>query len=382
MRMKKNRREFLKLTGMAGIGFTSAGILGTYGSDRNSKSQPNKVIVDHAVATLEDGNIVNIPFWRVESGRDGPSLLLIAAQHGNEVHGTEVARRFQEVCGRELMTGSAWIIPMANLPAVRVRRHSINLGPGDPISVARFEGHNMNLVWPGNSAGNDTERVAYALDQAVVRHCSHGVDIHCWNQFYAAETLSVKDHEPSYLLGEATTTRFISYRSSSSPPAEKMLISQLFRARERPVAVIELSGQFQMKERQVQMGLCSMVNIAKLLGMIKGEPELIVGQRAVRSPENSHEVQAPCSGIFMPATGKENYATLDTDDFVEEGQFLGHIIRESDLTTLPVTAPVSGYLWQYGMCHTLENNIQCDASLPAQHPYAEEGNRIAVLVTV
>jgi uncharacterized protein len=379
--MKKNRREFLKLTGMAGIGLAGAGILRARGSDRDSKRQLNKVIVDHAVAPLEDGSIVNIPFWRVESGRDGPSLLLIAAQHGNEVHGTEVARRFQEVCDRKLVTGSAWIIPMANLPAVRLRRHSINLGPGDPISVARLEGHNMNLVWPGDPEGNNTERVAYALDQAVVRHCSHGVDIHCWNQFYAAETLSVKDHEPSYLLGEATTTRFVSYRSSGSPPAGKMLISQLFRARERPVTVMELSGQFQMKERQVQMGLYSMVNIAKLLGMIRGEPELIGGQRAVRSPETSHEVHAPCSGIFMPATRKENY-TLDTDDFVEKGQSLGHIIRESDLTTVPVIAPLAGYLWQYGMCHTLENNIQCDASLPAQHPYAEEGNRIALLVTV
>lgn len=126
------------------------------------------------------------------------------------------------------------------------------------------------------------------------------------------------------------------------------------------------------------MGLKSMVNIAKHLGMIEGELELIVGSRAVRSPETSHEVHASCSGIFMPALWRDQTGTLIPDDYVEKGQSLGHIIRESDLRKIPVTAPVSGFLWQYGMCH----DMLCDASLPAQHPYAEEGNRIALIVTV
>jgi uncharacterized protein len=85
----------------------------------------------------------------VESGRDGPSLLLIAAQHGNEVQGAEVARRFREICSRQLVSGSVWLIPMANLLAVHKKRHSIDLGPEQPISVACDEGYNMNLIWPG-----------------------------------------------------------------------------------------------------------------------------------------------------------------------------------------------------------------------------------------
>ena len=179
-------------------------------------------------------------------------------------------------------------------------------------------------------------------------------------------------------MGEATTTRFISYSSSPVPESKTMMLSQLMRKRGAGVTVMELSGQFQMQERQVRIGLSSMVNIAKLLGMVEGEPEALEGPRAERTKEHSQDVHAPCPGIFMPALRKDKSATLAPEDFVEEGQTLGHIIRESDLATVPILAPVSGYLWQFGMCH---GGI-CDASLPALHPYAEAGEKLAQIVTV
>jgi len=373
--MKQSRRYFLKLAGVAGIGLARSSIGQAEARGQDADTVTSKVTLGHAVATLEDGSTLSTPFWRIESAKEGPSLLVVAAQHGNEVHGAEVAHRLKEVCARNLVAGSVWLVPMANLPAIRRRRHSADLGPEQP---GRFsKGHNMQQAWPGNPEGNDTERLAYALDQAVLRHCSHAVDIHCWNQSWAAETLAVTGHEPSRPLGEVTTTRFISYRGAR-PPADKVVsFSQLMHQRGAGAIVMELSGQFQMQQRQVQIGLTSMVNIAKLLGMIEGEPELIEGPRVERTPESSHEVHAPCAGIFMPALQKGKAVTLVPDDFVEQGQPLGHIIRESDLETVPVPAPVSGYLWQFGVCH----GLLCDASLPAQHPYAEEGDRLALIVT-
>lgn len=369
--MKKTRREFLKITGKFSAGIPYIAFSGT----RTESIRNNRVIVNHAVANLEDGRIVSVPFWRIDSGKDGPSLLMIAAQHGNEIHGAEVARRLKELAEKYLIRGNIWLLPMANLLAVQTRRHSIDLGPEQPGSLSK--GHNMQRTWPGDPDGNDTERLAYALDQAVLRHCSHVVDMHCWNHFWAAEALTINDHEPSRQLGEVTTTRFISYRNARPPDGSTMQAGQLFLKRGGSTLVMELSGQFQMLERQVRIGLVSMVNIAKLLGMFEGEPELIRGPRAVRSPETSHEVFSPASGIFMVATRKNETATLITDDFVEQGQLLGHIIREKDLHIVEIYAPVPGYLWQMGTCHPA-----CDASLPAQHPYVEEGNRLALIVTV
>lgn len=363
---------------MAGVGLASSpGIVRAFTFDQDRQASRNKVIVDHAVATLEDGSELATTFWRVDSGKDGPSLLLVAAQHGNEVQGAEVARRLKEVGARYLVAGSIWLLPMGNLLAIRSRRHSFGLGPEQNNRMS--EGfNNMQRHWPGDPGGNNTARLTYALDQAVLRHCSHGVDMHCWEHYRAAETLTYGDHEQSRLLNEVTTTRFISYSSIPSLQSETMMLRQLMTERGGVAITIELSGQFQIQERQVQIGASSMINIAKRLGMMEGEPELIKGPKAVRTPGTSHEFHTPSSGIFMSAVGKDKSSALIPDDYVEEGQSLGHIIRENNLETVPVIAPVSGYLWQYGLCHW---NL-CDASLPAQHPYTEEGNKIATIVTV
>ncbi len=79
----------------------------------------------------------------------------------------------------------------------------------------------------------------------------------------------------------------------------------------------------------------------------------------------------------MPGMRKDGTSALIPGDPVEKGQVLGHIIRETDLENIPVVAQVSGYLWQFGLCHW----NMCDASLPALHPYTEEGEIISVIVS-
>lgn len=371
----KNRREFIKVAGLAGIGIAGTGMYETGSIFKTS--QNNKVTVEYVSTVLEDGSNTITPFWRVESGKGGPSLALIAAQHGNEVQGAEVARRFKDFCASNLISGSVWIVPMANILAVRSRRHSYDLGPEENNAINPEKLHNMQRHWPGDPQGNNTARLAYALDQAILQNCSHVVDMHCWNQFAAAESLCEEEHEPSRSMGDVTTTRFISYRNTKIPESNTMMISQMMLKRGAGVHVMELSGQFQITERQVLIGLSSMINIAKLLKMINGEPQLINGKRAVRTAETTHEIKAEATGLFV-SSSSDKLVNLAPDDFIEEGQRLGHLIREDDLKIIPVIAPVSGYIRQLGACHW----GLCDASLPAQHPYTEQGERLALIVSV
>lgn len=327
----------------------------------------NTLEVAYAVATLTDGSELSNPFWRIDSGRKGPCLGMIAAQHGNEVQGAEVARRFARICAEELVAGSVQLVPYGNLQAVRTRRHSKDLGPEQP---GRFsEGHNIQQVWPGDPQGNDTERAAYALDQATLRHWTHALDMHCWNHFWGAATLASNDHEGSRALGEVTTPRFAMWRPSSPPAGPKMMVTQMLRQRGADAICMELSGQFQMNERQIGIGLSSIVNIARMLGMLPGEPEMPENALIPITPETSHEVHAPCAGLFVGAG-------LAPDDWVDEGQALGHIISEKDLQAVTITAPASGWLWKFGSHRPI-----CDATLPDQHPYAEPGDMLALIVT-
>ena len=130
--MKKNRRDFLKLTGTGALGLVSPGIMQAYACRHGTQSITNRVILEYANATLEDGSQLPTPFWRIDSGRDGPSLLLIAAQHGHEVQGAEVARRFKDICASQLVKGSVWLIPMANRQAMWKRAGRSTAEAGRP----------------------------------------------------------------------------------------------------------------------------------------------------------------------------------------------------------------------------------------------------------
>ncbi len=372
--MNASRRRFLQLAGVAGTGW----LVSRPAFGQRSNLAGAKVTVAHAIARLADRTEVATPYWRIESGRSGPSFGLIAAQHGNEVIGSEVARRFGEVCARELQAGTVWLIPMANLLAARARRHSFDLGPEQNNRMHPTKRNNMQRTWPGNPEGNPTERIAHALDEAVIRHCTHLVDMHCWQHVTAAETLAVEDHAASLAMADVTTTRFVSRSRANVPAQGAMMVAQLLQQRKQASMVMELSGQFSMPERQVQMGLTSMVNLARHLGLLRGQPEHVPTPRVVRVKEKSHEVRALATGMFVPARRGDGDGALGPEDWVEKGQPLGHIIRETDLVTVPHVAPVAGYLWQFGLCHW----TQCDASLPALHPYTEEKELLATVVTV
>ncbi len=327
--------------------------------------------LDHAVARLNDGEEVRVPFWRIDSGAEGESLLVIAAQHGNEVQGSEVIRRFQQVCEENLVAGDVWLVPFANLPALRHRRSHINLGPEQPYGDD--EGHNMNRTWPGKADGNDTERVAFALHEAVVKHCSRCLDLHSWSRFTASATLA-RDEGLSAEMARVAGIRFIQWRDAPRGNTEGVTIGALFNDSERGSITIELAPQWVISENEVALGLRAATNLARSFGMMEGEIEQIDGsyvefrRGSADDDTRRHEIEAPCSGLFVEAG-------LATSDHVAAGQFLGHIIRDDNLRTVQITSPVDGWLWEYG-CHRPD----CDVALPAQHPYADSGDALAAVI--
>jgi len=323
-------------------------------------------------ATRQEGGETRVPFWHLHSGRPGETLLVMAAQHGNEVQGCEVIRAFREVCARDLTRGEVYLLPFANPPAVRHRRSHTTLAGEQPYGEDR--GENMNRTWPGDPAGNDTQRLSHALHQALVSRCDHVLDLHSWSRFTATCTLVRAECANAMAMADAAQIRF----------AMKQERPQLAEGAPAPVGVpfnndgrgalcLELAPQWVIRPKEVRQGLRAATNIAKLFGLMAGEMERIEGPLvyfgAAEREARTQTVRAPRSGLFV-----EN--GLETSDYVEVGQKLGHLICDEDLETIEIVAPVSGYLWLYG-CH----REHCDVRLPAMHPYANEGDILAAVMT-
>lgn len=332
---------------------------------------PNTVEVREAVAALSDGSELAVPYWRVDSGKSGQVFLVIAEQHGNEVQGCEVLRRFRTICAETLRAGVVYLVPFANPLALRQRRSHLSLGPEQ--AYGDDQGHNMNRTWPGHPVGNDTQRISYALYQAVVRHCTRCLDLHSWSRFTATCALVRGDVALSRQLAAASGIHF-QMRVTPPPPQATggVPIGRLFNDHGLGSLTIELASQWVISEPEVALGLRAAVNLARLLGLLAGEPELPDTPPVCFAqddlPRLLQRVTAPVSGLFI-----EN--GLTTSAWVEAGQPLGHLLAD-DLQTIPLLAPASGFLWQYG-CH----REHCDVGLPPQHPYAGAGDLLAAILS-
>ena len=331
-----------------------------------------EAVMDYAVAELTDGSVVRTPYWRIASGRDGQDFLVIAAQHGNEVQGCEVIRRFRQVCEQRLEAGNVWLVPFANRPAIHHRRSHINLGPEQPYGDA--QGHNMNTTWPGDPAGNDTSRVVHSLHEAVARHCTRCLDLHSWSRFTATAALTRRDGGLCEDMARASAIRFVQWRNAQpAAPDGPRTIGMLFNDSGRGAVSIELAPQWVIRGKEVALGLRAATNFAILFGMMAGEMELLDEQvcfdrYAEEDKPRQHEVRAPFAGIFVEAG-------LETSDRVEQGQYLGRLFRDDNLQSAEVLAPATGYLWEYG-----SHRADCDVGLPGQHPYTDPGDVLAIII--
>lgn len=320
----------------------------------------------HVAVELVDGSVLPIPYWEVCSGRPGPVLFVAAAQHGNEIHGSEALRRLVLRAGEELQAGRVRGVPFCNLPAVRRRRHHDTQGPEEP--VASQPERNTNLLWPGDPAGNDIARLVHAIYQACAADATHGVDVHCWCRFWAAACLPRRDRPSSRELARVSALPFAHLGAApppGTPPPVPTLMGGYLADTGRPTLTLELAGQYVVGEKQVRLGERCLLNVARHIGMLPGEPEGTDEGPTWKVPERTCELTAPVRGLFVEAG-------LEPGDWVEEGQPLGHIIAEADLAVLPVLAPAAGRLEAYG-CHRRD----CDVSLAAMHPWADVGEVLA-----
>lgn len=311
-------------------------------------------------AELRSKDKVAIPSWVVDSGKAGPCLLVVAAQHGNEVQGSETIRRFVDIAREKLRCGKVFAVPFVNVPAMHDRRPHIRMRPEQPYGQDR--GHNMNRWWPGKRSGNDSARIPYAVYQAFGAEATHVLDLHCWEK-HAAPAVLVRDVPGVRGLAGKLGHRFVDVR----PPADFTLGGH-FCATGRIGITYEFSGQYTINEAQVRRGLRLVTNMAKAIGLLPGR--LARGDAPVLFSDQCDrvDVQAQCTGLFVEAG-------LDLCAPVRKGELLGRILSDVNLKCHEVRSPRAGYLRAYGA-----SRANCDVAMPGHHPYVTEGERLAAIM--
>ncbi|WP_337270731.1 succinylglutamate desuccinylase/aspartoacylase domain-containing protein [Oryzifoliimicrobium ureilyticus] len=109
---------------------------------------------------------IRIPIVRLKNG-DGPSLLLMAGNHGDEYEGELQLARLIRILEVSKIQGAVTILPMANLPAVMAAKR-----------CSPFDGGNLNRAFPGDPAGPPTARLAHFLESELFPAHDVILDLH------------------------------------------------------------------------------------------------------------------------------------------------------------------------------------------------------------
>lgn len=107
---------------------------------------------------------VPVCVWRAD--KPGPSLLVTAAVHGDEINGTGVVRSLINEPRFDIRAGTLVLVPVVNIPGFE--RH-VRYMP---------DRRDLNRAFPGSHDGSFASRYAHAFMNAIVERCQYCIDFH------------------------------------------------------------------------------------------------------------------------------------------------------------------------------------------------------------
>ncbi|WP_171006673.1 succinylglutamate desuccinylase/aspartoacylase family protein [Halalkalirubrum salinum] len=282
-----------------------------------------------AVGQLPSGGSIDV-VEHTYRGAEGPTVSVIAGQHGIELNGTAVARRLGDRLSTMSIAGTVRVLPVANPPAMDHRSY---MGPAayDVVNP------NLNRVWPGDSDGTLTERIAaYLWDRLADSDAI--VDLHSGTPEMLTHVRYCDDGTTADRLATAfgVAHLLVDEPPKSDPP--RTTLRNAASQAEIPALTVELANSREVATEAVAAGLEGVTNVLKTMGMVPGDIENTPTQQVLRD-----DIPAVClssAGLFEPAS------RVTVGDHVQVGTVLGTVHNPETFELVEtITADRSGFVY-------------------------------------
>lgn len=226
------------------------------------------------VGNFADGAPLEVPFMVLNGAGEGPVVYVQAACHGSEINGLEVIRRLvTEEVDVAALRGAFIIVPVANVTAFTHRQ-----------GHTPFDNENMNRVWPGKPEGRMSERLAHEIWHNCIEPADYVIDLHTGNSTLVTHVVFMGGESASEGLAYNFGVEVL-IREEKDADWQKARFAGKLRnyadSAGKPAICPELGGNSKFEPERIEQGLRGVLNIAKHLGMIDGQPELPKRQTVV-----------------------------------------------------------------------------------------------------
>ncbi len=250
-------------------------------------------------ARLPSGTVIEIPIFSYEAKEEGPSLLLMAGMHGDEINGVEIMRRIISQKLYEVQAGRVIMVPIFNVFGF------INFSREVP------DGKDVNRSFPGNQNGSLASQFANFLMQEVIPHIDYGIDFHTGgkqiNNF--PQVRAMLDDQTNLELAKAFGSPFI----INSPFRDKSLRKEAGK-RGKSILVYEAGESLRLRKPAIDEGIAGMQRVMKHLNMNNAA---IASNQKITIISKSTWTRARRAGL--------HYAQARNGTFVKKGEVLGVI---------------------------------------------------------
>jgi predicted deacylase len=270
-----------------------------------------------------------IPLTTVRGGHSGPTLALIAGNHGYEYPPILALQKLRGEIEPAALAGTILMVHVANMPSFL----------GRTVYFSPVDGKNLNRVYPGRPDGTISERIAHAITTEVIDRADYVLDLHCGDgneslrpYVYQAVTADGEINAANGRLALAFGIDHILIdRNRPTDPARSLYCSTTAITRGKPAIVIE-SGQLgQTDTESVDCIVNGVRGVLRELGMMAKGPE----------PVSDPIYLDPAQVITSPATGLL-YPQVERGQGVRKGDVVARITDWFGATMAEVESPLDG----------------------------------------
>ncbi|HEX8327267.1 MAG TPA: succinylglutamate desuccinylase/aspartoacylase family protein [Hymenobacter sp.] len=278
-----------------------------------------RVLTRLVISKLPSGTVIDVPVHVLRSTEPGPTLLLMAGMHGDEVNGIETIRRLVRRDLLQPLRGSIIAIPILNIYGF------LNFSREVP------DGKDVNRSFPGFPRGSLAGRVAHRFMREIMPLIDYGIDYHTGGaaraNFPQVRCLLGVDPEIDALAVAfaAPFTLHAALRPGSLREAAQRLGKRII--------VYETGESLRLDEPGIEEAVAGTLRVMHHLGMGPAAP---TPARPGIVCRRHTWLRARFAGLFR--------AHLENGQFVEKGQIYGSVADPYGQQAVRLESPLSGYV--------------------------------------
>ena len=277
--------------------------------------------VDFNIAKLYTTTKIDIPIIIERAIVPGPTILITAAIHGDEINGVEIVRQLIARKINKPKRGTIICIPILNVFGF------INTERAFP------DGRDLNRSFPGTRKGSLASRVAYHFTQQILPHADYCIDFHTGgaSRFNAAQIRVTPGDEELLKLAKIFNAPFTVFSNN---------LKKSYRATCQkigtPIILFEGGKSLESNKQIVSYGVRGTKRFLNNFGMLDAKFKVTKPLKDTVIIEKTKWIRSQRSGLI--------HVKVSCNKLVEKGEELATITDPYGKMKFKVLAPNKGYI--------------------------------------